>query len=54
MDYLYKITIGNDIALFDFQSFMKGLVQLCESKVVLDLIQKLAPQVMSQHIEGKK
>lgn len=44
----------NDIALFDFQSFMKGLVQLCESKVVLDLIQKLAPQVMSQHIEGKK
>lgn len=44
----------NDIALFDFQSFMKGLVQLCESKVILDHIQKLAPQVMSQHIKGKK
>ncbi|RGS43531.1 hypothetical protein DWX94_04225 [Coprococcus eutactus] len=44
----------NDIALFDFQSFMKGLVQLCESKVILDHIQKLAPQVMTQHIEGKK
>lgn len=44
----------NDIVLFDFQSFMKGLVQLCESKVILDHIQKLAPQVMTQHIEGKK